>query len=90
MITRKQAEQVSDSLLAPHEEKLSDKKGKRESLRSIQQRRRESPLVPAFVAAITTYLVLDYTESALFAVMVGAFVGGLSGWAARKSQVKRR
>ena len=89
MITRTQAEQVADTLLEPHKEELGAKKGTRETLRSIQQRRRESPLVPAFVAAITTYLVLDYTESALFAVVLGAVVGGLFGWAARKSKAKR-
>ena len=86
MITRKQAEQVADTLLEPLEEELSANKGKRETFRSIQQRRRESPLVPAFVAAIATYLVLAYTDSGLFAVMVGATVGGLFGWAARKTK----
>lgn len=89
MITRKQAEQVADTLLEPHEEKLGEKKGKRETLRSIQQRRLESPLLPAFIAAIATYLALDYTDSALFAVMLGAVFGGLFGWAARKNKAKR-
>lgn len=85
MITRKQAEEVADTILEPHKKELSAKKGKRERLRSIQRRRRESPLGPALFAATMTYTSLTFTESALFAVMFGAGVGWLFGWAARRS-----
>ena len=84
MTTRKQAEQIADALLEPHENERDAKKAEREDLQSIQQRRRESPLFPAIVAATATYLSLSYTDSAVFAVMLGAGVGGLSGWLARK------
>jgi hypothetical protein len=89
MTTQRHAEQVGDALFQPYREKLDATKDGRQALRSTQQRRWQSPLLPAFVAAITTYVVLDYTLSALFAVMRGAALEGLVSWAARKSKAGR-
>ncbi len=85
MITRDQAEQAADSLLDQSKKELSAKQDKRAKLASAEQRRRESPLIPAFVAAITVYVALDYLDYALASVMLGAAIGGLFGWAARRS-----
>ncbi len=85
MITRDQAEQAADSLLDQSKKELSAKQDKRAKLASAEQRRRESPLIPAFVASITVYVALDYLDYALASVMLGAAIGGLFGWAARRS-----
>ena len=84
MITREQAEKVTDTLLEPHQDELQERKKERQEFRTIQQRRRESPLVPAIGAAVATYILLSYVDSAIFVVTVGAGVGGLFGWVARK------
>ncbi len=85
MITRDQAEQAADSLLDQSKKELSAKQDKRAKLASAERRRRESPLLPAFVAAITTYGSLNYLDNASVSVMLGAAIGGLFGWAARRS-----
>ena len=36
------------------------------------------------IAAVATYFLLSYVDSAIFVVTVGAGVGGLFGWVARK------
>jgi len=85
MITRGQAEKAADSLLDQSKEELSAKQDKPAKLASAEQRRRESPLMPAFVAAITVYVALDYLDNALVCVVLGGAVGALFGWAARRS-----
>ncbi len=85
MITRDQAEKAADSLLDQSKKELSAKQDKRAKLALAEQRKRESPLFPAFVAAITVYGSLDYLDNALVSVVLGAAIGGLFGWAARRS-----
>lgn len=66
MITRDQANEVADSLLEQPRKELGTRQDKRSGLKSAGQRRRESPVFPAFIAAITVYGALDYTESGFF------------------------
>ena len=85
MITRDQAKKVADSLLDQSKKELSAKQDKRAKLASAEQRRRESPLMPAFFAAITVILALEYLENFMACVLLGTVVGGLFGWAARRN-----
>jgi hypothetical protein len=84
MITPKQAEQVADSLLDQPRRALDAKREKRGSIERAERARRESPVLPAFLAALTVYIALDYTENAFVGVALGTVVGAVFGWVARR------
>ena len=85
MITNDQAEQVANSILEQPQKELDAKRSQREAVATAERRRRESPLIPALVAAMTVLVALEYLENTLACVVLGTVVGGLFGWAARRS-----
>ena len=85
MITPEQAGQVADTLLDEPRKDLERNREKREAAESSERRRRESPMFPAFIAAITVTVALGYLDNTLACVALGTIVGGLFGWAARRS-----
>lgn len=82
MITR---EQATNSILEQPEAESGSKQEKMAKQAAAAQRRCESPLIPALTAALTTIGALGFLESTLVSALLGAAVGGLFGWAARKS-----
>ena len=82
MISRDQAEQAADSLLEPSKKKLSANQNKRAKLAS---RRRESPFIPAVVAAIATSFSLNYFDDVVISMMLGAAIGYFFGWVSRRT-----
>jgi hypothetical protein len=84
MITREQAEQAANSILEQPEAEPGSRQEKMARRAAAAQRRRESPLIPALTAALTTIAALGFLESALISALLGAAVGGLFGWAARR------
>ncbi len=85
MITREQAEQAANGVLKQPEAVLSTRQEKMARQAAAAQRRCESPLIPALTAAFTTIAALGFLESTLISALLGAAVGGLFGWAARRS-----
>ena len=85
MITREQAEQAANGILKQPEAELSSRQEKMARQAAAAQRRCESPLIPALTAALTTIAALGFLESTLISALLGAGVGGLFGWAARRS-----
>jgi hypothetical protein len=84
MITREQAEQAANSILEQPEAESGSRKEKTARQAAAAQRRCESPLIPALTAALTTIAALGFLESTLISALLGAAVGGLFGWAARR------
>lgn len=84
MTNREQARQAAESILDKPRQELKAKRDKRARLASAERRRRESPIIPAGFAAITVVIALDFLDPVI-AVVLGTLVGGLYGWAARKS-----
>ncbi len=70
-------------------EQLAEEPGSRQKKIARQaaaaQRRCASPLIPALTAALATIAALGFLESTLISALLGAAVGGLFGWAARRS-----
>ena len=85
MITYEQAERVADTLLDEPQKELERNREKRDSAESAERRRRESPLLPAFFAAIAVTVALSFLDNILVCVGLGILVGGLFGWAARRT-----
>ena len=85
MVTPKQAEKVASTLLDEARKALEAKQEKRRAIAAAGRRRRESPLIPAFIAAATVAVSLDYFENMAVCVALGAAIGALFGWAARRS-----
>ena len=86
MITREQADQAGKGLLEQPQAELGERQDKLAKQAAAAQRRCESPLIPALTAAVTTVAALGFVENTAVCVMLGAAVGGLFGWAARRSQ----
>lgn len=82
MITR---EQATSSILEQPEAEPGSKQEKIAKQAAAAQRRCESPLIPALTAALITIGALGFLESTLVSALLGAAVGGLFGWAARRS-----
>lgn len=76
MITREQVEQP-EAEPGSRQEKMAKQA-------AAAQRRCESPLIPALTAALATIAALGFLESTLVSALLGAAVGGLFGWAARR------
>ena len=85
MITREQADQAADSISEPSRKELRAKKDKRQKFAAAARRKRESPLFPAVIAAVTVYFSLQYQDIGFASVMLGAAIWGLYGWVARRS-----
>lgn len=85
MITREQADEATKGLLNQPQAELGDRQDKLAKQAAAAQRRCESPLIPAFTAAITTVAALGFVENTFICVLLGAVAGGLFGWAARRS-----
>lgn len=85
MITQDQAEQVANNILEQPQKELDAKRSQRRAVATAVRKRRESPLFPALIAAITVLVALEYLENTLVCVLLGTVVGGLFGWAARRS-----
>lgn len=84
-MTPEQSEQAAESLLDQPKAELKARQEKRANVASAERRRLESPFIPAVVAAVTTVAALGYLENTLICLLVGALVGGLFGWAARRN-----
>ena len=85
MVTKKEAEKVASTLLYEPRKALEANQEKRRAIAAAGRRRRESPLIPAFIAAIAVAVTLDYFENMVVCVVLGTAIGGLFGWAARRS-----
>ena len=85
MITQDQAEQVANSILEQPQKELDAKRSHRIAVATAVRRRRESPLIPALISAMTVLVALEYLENTLVCVVLGTIVGSLFGWAARRS-----
>ena len=85
MTTSEQAEQVADTLLEEPRKELERKREKRDAAESSARRRRESPLLPAYFAAIAVIVALEFLDNTLACVGLGTLAGGLFGWAARRT-----
>ena len=85
MVTQEQAKRIADSILEEPQKELESKRRRRDAIASTARRRRESPLIPALFASITVLIALEYLENTMVCVLLGMLVGGLFGWAARRS-----
>ena len=85
MTTKEQAEKAADSLLEEPRRALDEDRKKRKDALQDAVARRNSPLIPAFVAAITVMISMQYIDSNVACVALGAAIGGLFGWAARRA-----
>ncbi|RLA33897.1 MAG: hypothetical protein DRR11_04315 [Gammaproteobacteria bacterium] len=84
MITHEQGEQAANSILEQPGAELGSKQEKMARQAAAAQKRCASPLIPALTAALTTIAALGFLESTLISALLGAAVGGLFGWAARR------
>ena len=85
MITPEHADQIADSILDQPRKALEEKHEKRRIREQTARRRRHSPLIPAFISAVTVYVAMGYTQNVYVCVVLGTVVGFIFGWAARKS-----
>lgn len=84
-MTPEQKEQVADNLLAKPRQERDARRARREAAGLAARRRRESPIVPALTSAIAVVIAVEYGLGSLASVVLGTAVGGLFGWAARRS-----
>ena len=85
MTTKDQAEKVAESLLEEPRRAIDEERKKRDDAQQDAIVRRKSPLIPAFVAAITVMISMQYIDNNVACVVLGAAIGGLFGWAARRA-----
>ena len=84
MVTPTQAEKVADALMDEPRRALDDKQVKRNKAAEAERRRRESPLLPALISAIVVSVALGYLENVFVCILIGAAIGTMFGWAARR------
>lgn len=84
MVTPTQAEKVADALLDESRRALRTKQVKRKETADAERRRRESPLLPALISAIAVSVALSYIDNIFVCIAIGAAIGAVSGWAARR------
>ena len=77
MLSRDQADKVSDSLLEPPRQELEEKQAKLAKRRAERLKKRLSPLIPAGVGAAVALLTVDYFSKDMTAFIAGA----VAGWA---------
>lgn len=85
MVTPTQAEKVADALLDEPQRALGAKQVKRNEAADAERRRRESPLLPALISAVAVSVALGYFENVFVCIVIGAAIGTVFGWAARRS-----
>ena len=75
MVSREQVEQTSREILAHTHSEREEKRNRGVRLRQ----RLASPIVPAGFAAYSMYMLMDFMDSPIKAMLLGAFVGWLAG-----------
>jgi len=75
MVSREQAERTSREVLADAHREREESGERRVRLRQ----RLASPIVPAGFAAYSMYMLLEYMDSPVKAMLIGVFVGWLAG-----------
>ena len=80
-----QAAQLADNVMEEARRDLEEKRQARDRANARERSRRDSPAVPAFTAALTVWLAMQYIDNGVACVILGAAVGAAFGWAARRS-----